>query len=385
MKLFREKHLPREEYIKLPLKDRLIKLSKTEDERATKLHKDLISVDMVNLSVLHYDYDEYHGKKYPIDRVRNSGLTCLSETIEPLPDPLSTIREINQYVNFFERQTGINIAYSTDDIRKAKKEGKQVVWLSLEMDASQAIGLGIAPKDMGEGSLKFNTSPENKIYPSLANLEILHKLGVRRFSAIFNYRNYIGDGCLEISDSGLSYYGLAFIEKMNKVSMITDMSHWGEESSFDAIKASNKPLVISHAGARALVPKNRRLKSDELIIALAEAGGIVGVCGIPNYLAQTKRQGVKNMMDHIDHIVNLVGVDHVGIGTDNIFGDHAPLGAYYMKKMGMKIAAEYMEGIESLEEWPNIVRGLVLRGYSDQEIEKIIGGNALRVMDKVTK
>ena len=175
------------------------------------------------------------------------------------------------------------------------------------------------------------------------------------------------------------------LEKMNKVSMITDMSHWGEESSFDAIEASNKPLVISHAGARALVPKNRRLKSDELIIALAEAGGIVGVCGIPNYLAQTKRQGVKNMMDHIDHIVNLVGVNHVGIGTDNIFGDHAPLGAYYMKKMGMKIAAEYMEGIESLEEWPNIVRGLVLRGYSDQEIEKIIGGNALRVMDKVTK
>ena len=218
-------------------------------------------------------------------------------------------------------------------------------------------------------------------------INVLYRLGVRRFDAIANYRGYLGDGCLERYDSGLSRYGLAFVERMNEVGMLIDTSHWGEKSTLDAIEVSNGPILISHAGARALVPKNRRLKSDELIHELSEKGGLIGVCGIPNYLAQTSRQGVKDMIDHIDYIVNLVGVDYVGIGTVIVWGHHASLGVHrhYIHHMGMRVAAEYMEGIESLEEWPNIIRGLVMSGYSDVEIEKILGGNALRVMEKVIK
>lgn len=377
--MLRDDYLSREEYLKLPFEDRLIRLDKTEDERASELNEKLISIDLHSLTYHSFSEDERH-RSYPRDRVRNSGLTCLSETVDdfghnPHHEFHIVARDVWFYTEFFTNQPDMQIAYCAEDIREGKKHGKQSVLISIEMDGSQVIG----------PSLMYKRGTPEEHYPFLDRIDVLHRLGVRRFDAIANYRGYLGDGCLERYDSGLSRYGLAFVGRMNDVGMMIDTSHWGEKSTFDAIEASRDPLLISHAGARALVPRNKRLKSDELIQALAEKEGIIGVCGIPNYLAQTKRQGIWDMMDHLDYIVNLVGVDHVGIGTDIVWGHHASLGVHrhYIHHMRMEVAAEYMEGIESLEEWPNIVRGLVTRGYSDREIEKIIGGNALRVMDEV--
>lgn len=379
---FNREYMPREEYVKLPFEDRLIKISKTEDERATELHEKLVSVDLHCLTVDPFSDKKDAGRTYPRERVRNSGLTCLFETVDdfghnPNHEFQIVVRDVWSYNEFFPKQPDMNVAYCADDIRKAKKEGKQAVLISIEMDGSQVIGPGIMYK---------RGTPEEH-YPFLDRVDILYKLGVRRLDAIANYRSYLGDGCLERYDSGLSYYGLAFVERMNKAGMMIDTSHWGEKSTFDAIEASKDPILISHAGARALVPKNKRLKSDELIKALTEKGGLIGVCGIPNYLAQTRRQGVEDVMDHVDYIVDLVGVDHVAIGTDVVWGHHAahPIHRHYITHMGMEVSAEYMEGIESLEEWPNITWGLVSRGYSDREIGKIVGGNALKVMDKIIK
>lgn len=377
-----EKYLLREEYVKLPFAERLIELSESEDERAKELNEKLISVDLHSLTYHPFSDNEAEARPYPRDRVRNSGLTCISETVDdfgqnPHHEFQIVARDVWHYTDFFPKQQGMRIALSADDIREAKRDGEQSVLVSIEMDGSQVIG----------PSIMYNRGTPEEHYPFLDRIDVLYRLGVRRFDAIANYMGYLGDGCLERSDSGLSLYGLAFVERMNDVGMMIDTSHWGERSTFDAIEVSKSPLLISHAGARALVPKNRRLKSDELIQALAEKGGLIGVCGIPNYLAQTKRQGVEDMVDHVDHIVDLVGVDHVGIGTDIVWGHHASLGVHrhYIIHMGMEVAAEYMEGMESLEEWPNITRALVSRGYSDGEIEKIIGGNALRVMDEVIR
>jgi len=382
MRIDMHRPLPREEYIKLPFKERLIHLSEEDDKRAMELQKSLISIDLHSLSINPFDKDEYEGKNYPRDRVRNSGLTCISETIEaglriPTYDFQSTVEVVKWYVDFFKRQPGMCVALSGNDIRLAKKRGEQAILLSIEMDASQFVGPGIM--------LKRGTPDE--YYPSLDNIDKFYKLGVRRMNSIHNYRNHLGDGCLERYDSGLSYYGLAFLERMNEVGIICDMSHWGEKSSFDAIEASKGPLLISHAGARSLFPKNKRLKTDELIKALAEKEGLIGVCGIPNYLAPGEEQGVTDLLNHIDYLVKLVGVDHVGIGTDIIWGHHAvlPVTRHYLIHMGIEPKTEYMVGIESLEEWPNITRGLVKRGYSDSDIGKIIGGNALRLMDHVIK
>ncbi len=115
----------------------------------------------------------------------------------------------------------------------------------------------------------------------------------------------------------------------------------------------------------------------------------MGISAIPNQLSRNAEQGIQDMLNHIDYIVNLIGVDHIAIGLDNVFGDHveyhrqAAQTTFKLEYIGQELNAPYMYGIESPEEWPNITRGLVSRGYSDDEIEKIIGGNALRVIQEV--
>jgi len=372
-----ERHRTREEYLKQPFEERLIKLEPPQDERARELCERLVTIDLHCLS---YHQFSDHESPYPRDRARNSGLTCFLETVDNFghnPDHEYRLasEDVQRFTHFFPEQQGMDVAYDASDVRRSKEAGRQTVMVSMEMDGSQVIGPGIMYK---------RGTPEEH-YPFLERIDALHGLGLRRFDPIKNFRNYIGDGCLERHDSGLSHYGLAVVERMNRVGMIVDTSHWGERSTLDAIEASEDPILVSHAGARALVPRNVRLKSDEVIHALAERGGIIGICGIPNYLSQETRQGVEDMVAHVDYIVDLVGVDHVAIGTDIVWGDHAalPIHRHYIERMNMKVAAAYMEGIESLEEWPNIVRSLVHNGYSDIEIGRIVGENALRLMSMV--
>ena len=372
-----ERYRTREEYLRLPFEDRLIRLEPSQDERARGLCERLVTIDLHCLS--YHQFSDHEGL-YPRDRVSNSGLTCLLETVDNFghnPDHEYRLasEDVRRFTSFFPEQQGMGIAYDASDIRKAKESGRQTVMVSMEMDGSQVIGPGIM----------YERGTPGEHYPFLERIDALHGLGLRRFDPIKNFRNYIGDGCLERYDSGLSHYGLAVVERMNRVGMIVDTSHWGERSTLDAIEGSKDPVLISHAGARALVPRNARLKSDTVIHALAEKNGVIGVCGIPNYLSQEKRQGVEDMAAHIDHIVDLVGVEHVAIGTDIVWSDHAalPIHRHYIERMDMRVAAIYMEGIESIEEWPNIIRCLVHHGYSDDEISRIVGENALKLMTRV--
>ena len=372
-----ERYRTREEYLRLPFEERLIKLEPSQDERARGLCERLVTVDLHCLS--YHQFSDHEGP-YPRDRVSNSGLTCLLETVDNFghnPDHEYRLasEDVRRFTSFFPEQQEMGIAYDASDIRKAKEAGRQTVMVSMEMDGSQVIGPGIM----------YERGTPGEHYPFLERIDALHGLGLRRFDPIKNFRNYMGDGCLERYDSGLSHYGLAVVERMNRVGMIVDTSHWGEQSTLDAIESSKDPVLISHAGARALVPRNARLKSDTVIHALAEKDGVIGVCGIPNYLSQEKRQGVDDMVAHIDYIVDLVGVEHVAIGTDIVWGDHAalPIHRHYIERMDMRVAAAYMEGIESIEEWPNIIRCLVHHGYSDDEISRIVGENVLKLMTRV--
>jgi len=206
---------------------------------------------------------------------------------------------------------------------------------------------------------------------------------------VFNTRNYVGDGCGERTNAGLSYLGLELVEKMNELGMLIDLSHCGVQTTLDAIEASKDPVFCNHVGARALYPTMKRLKTDQELLALAKKGGLAGVSAIPNQLSGNAEQGIEDMLNHIDYFVNLIGVDHVAIGLDIVFGDHveyhrrAAKTTFKLSYIGQGLEAPYMYGIESPEEWPNITRGLVARGYSDDDITKILGGNALRLIKEV--
>jgi membrane dipeptidase len=350
--------MTREEYLRLPLEERLIKLPAEEDERAERLFKDLVTVDLHThiFGSLEFSFD--------YDLVRQTGITCFFEAVPVLSEEFhEAVELLARYQSVVARQPGLVLATRAEDIRNAKKSGLQAVMFQLE---PQALGR------------------------KLERVELFYGLGIRMMLLTFNTRNFVGDGCGEDTDAGLSRFGRELIERLNAAGILIDLSHCGIKTSLDAIAASRAPVVFNHTGARALNPPCARLITDEQIRAVADKGGLVGISAIPNQLSSRPEQGIDDVLDHIDYVVRLVGVEHVAIGLDNTFHDqvamHRKLQAERpeeFKRLGITLVADFMYGIESPIEWKNIIRGLVARGYKDEEIAKIVGGNALRVIEEV--
>jgi len=350
--------LSREKYLELPLEERFVPLGDEESKRANELFEKLVTVDMhthIFGSVhFHFEYEP----------VRQSGVTCCFEAVPALPEDFDESMELlGRYRSIVEAEPGLVTALRAENIRQAKRDGNQAVMYQLE------------PQTIGR---------------DLDRIDIAYGLGIRMMLLTFNTRNYVGDGCSERTDSGLSYLGIEMVERLNDIGILIDLSHCGVQTSLDAAQFSRDPVLFNHTGARALNPACTRLKSDEQLRAVADKGGLIGISAIPNQLSNKPEQGIEDMLNHIGYVVNLVGIDQVIIGLDNTFHDqvafHRKLAASRsvdLEKSGIVLAADYMYGIESPLEWRNIVRGLVSRGYSDGDIEKIVSGNALRVMEEV--
>jgi membrane dipeptidase len=350
--------LSRDEYLKLPLEERLIKLDPEQHERAERLFEELITVDlhthMFGSLDFHFDYE----------LVRQTGITCCFEAVPGIPEDFEdSIKLLGKYLYLVSKEPGLVLATSAGDIRRAKEERRQAFMFQLE------------PQTVGE---------------RLELVDVAYGMGARMMLLTFNTRNYVGDGCAERTDSGLSYFGIALVEKLNELGILIDLSHCGIQTTLDAIKHSKAPVLCNHTGARALYPRCKRLKTDDELKALADKGGVVGVSAIPNQLSGNPEQGIEDVLNHVDYIVKLIGIDHVAIGTDIVFHDQvaahrsmAKSKPFDLERLGITLAADYMYGIESPLEWKNIIRGLVARGYSDEEIAKIVGGNALRIIEEV--
>jgi membrane dipeptidase len=348
--------ISREEYLKIPLKDRFIKLDKDQEARAEALHRDSLVIDL-HTHILDEEFDAW------IDPIQRSQVNGMFEAVAAVDEdfPLS-MYNLGRFMKEGEKHPDFVPAFRAQDFLEAREQGKQAVMFQLE------------PQSFGR---------------KLDRMEIAYGLGIRMALLVFNTRNYVGDGCGERTNAGLSYLGLELVQLMNELGMLIDLSHCGIQTTLDAIEASEDPVICNHVGARALYPRMKRLKTDEELKALAGKGGIAGVSAIPNQLSGNEEQGIEDMLNHIDYIVELIGVDHVAIGLDIVFGDHveyhrqAAKTTFKLDYIGQGLDAPYMYGIESPEEWPNITRGLVARGYSDDEIRKILGGNALRIIAEV--
>jgi len=353
--------IPRDEYLKIPLKDRFISLDEDQEARAEQLHRDSLIIDihtcMLEDRLVQQDFFEN------VPRIQRSGINGFIEEVIPFDEEFGPSMETLGRFRFkVEKHPDFMPAFRAQDFIHAKGSGKQAVMFGLE------------PQSFGR---------------DLDRVAIAYGLGIRVALLTLNTRNYIGDGCGERTNAGLSYLGLDLVEQMNELGMLIDLSHCGSQTTLDAIEASSDPVMCNHIGARALYPQLKRLKTDEELVALANKGGLAGVSAIPNQLSRNAEQGIEDMLNHIDYIVNLIGIDHVAIGTDILFGDQVEVHRQTDKTLlkldyyGQELNAPYMYGIESPEEWPNITRGLVSRGYSDDEIRKILGGNALRIIQEV--
>lgn len=238
-------------------------------------------------------------------------------------------------------------------------------------------------------ALEAATMIENEV----DRLDVLYGFGVRQMGIAYSEANTLGSGLKERGDGGLTYFGERAVARMNKLGIAIDISHSGDRTCVDVIKASTMPVFITHAGARGLWPTNR-MKTDETIIECAKRGGVIGIEAAPHTTIspQHPKHSLDSVMDHFQYCVDLVGIDHVSFGPDTLFGDHVGLHDAFSSNLSIGQAhghvdyekQPYVDGIENpAEEFYNIIGWLVKNGYSDDEIRKVVGGNTMRVLEEV--
>jgi len=251
-----------------------------------------------------------------------------------------------------------------EDIRRAHRENKRGIILNFQ----NTTHFGLA----------------------LKRLELFYRLGIRIVQLTYNMRNFVGDGCTERTDAGLSHFGLELVRRLNDMGVLIDLSHCGTQTAWDAIRTSRQPVAFTHTFCKALSGHDRG-KTDDLLKAVADTGGYVGILVVPFFIAGGPEVSLATFADHVAHAVEVCGIDHVGVGTD--WG--AVLPPEVADKLNQEMGAigfrpehrvdwnAKLPDYQSWEDWPNITRRLVERGFSDEEVQKILGLNFLRVFEQV--
>jgi membrane dipeptidase len=353
-------------------------------ERAEQVHRVATVVDALDVSL----FDAAHFRK-----MQRGGITAANATIiMPTANFRQAVDQILEFEQLIERCADqVMPVHTVRDVETAKATGK--VGLIYGFQNATAI----------EGDLRL--------------LKVFHRLGVRIIQLTYMTANNIGVGCLEPHDAGLTLFGRAVVREMNRIGLLIDLSHVGERTCLDAVEVSSTPVAITHACARGLVDHPRN-KSDEVIRAVAERGGVMGITSLPDFVCHFDR-GETPTLEHylrqIDYVVNLVGIDHVGIGMDYVEGQSSDF-VYGQNWGGAVTQAEPVDLLEIVDRlgagqetsvaadgssarppaiWPRpyairdssemlrVTEGLLGAGYGEAEVVKILGGNWMRVFGAV--
>ena len=319
----------------------------------TNLHDDLIVIDALEAS---------NWDRGLLEELRAGGVTAVHVTLVFWEDARATLDNIGRWHRLFERHGDLVMPVTTAaDIETAKKAGKTGIIFGFQ-----------------------NCSP---IEDDLALVQVFHELGVRIMQLTYNNQSLIGAGCYEKTDAGISRFGRQVIAEMNRVGMIVDLSHSAERTSLEAIDISARPVAITHANPLSF-HQGLRNKSDELLKALAGRGGMLGFSTYPFHIG-----GPDTTLDAfcgmIADTVDLLGIDHVGFGTDmcrKLTADYLDWmrSGRWSKEIESGEASTAGGGWPDWPEWfrtpadfPNMTRGLADKGFSPEEVAKIMGGNWL--------
>jgi membrane dipeptidase len=329
-------------------------------DKSIELHKNSIIIQALDFT----PENKFTIEIYPA--LKASGITAMNLTIaRPHYNFQETLSSLYHYFSVIDNigHHKIQVCKKTDDIRRAKKSDKIAIILGLQ-----------------------NAKPIND---NIQLLTILSKLGIRIIQLTYQNRNLIGDGCNEKKDCGLTNFGEQVVSEMNRLGLLIDLSHVGPQTSLDAIDYSNKPCAFTHTCSKALF-NHMRNKTDEQFLALSEKGGVIGIAAYSPFYHHNLRPTIEDYLDQIYYVVNLVGINHVGIGLDLVY-DRDPEFHERVRKSYPEVVTSfqwdtiYPEGLESITKLHNITFGLVNRGYSNQDIEKILGLNFLRLFNEVWK
>jgi membrane dipeptidase len=230
-----------------------------------------------------------------------------------------------------------------------------------------------------------NASP----FEQVEDVATFHSFGLRCAQLTYNSQNRIGSGSTDRADGGVSSYGAAIVEAMNNVGMLVDVSHSGDRTTLDAVELSKQPIAFTHGNCRALA-QHPRNKTDEAIRALAAKDGVMGITGVRMFVRTEEPTNIGHMADHIEHVARLVGIEHVGIGSDaDLNGyDDMPADQYEQLKGAYTSAYAFRDkidtdGFDHPRKVYDLTEELIRRGHSDADIALILGGNFRRLLGTV--
>ncbi len=380
-----------------------VPLSKTEEERFMELveksvimdlhaHPDISPEDPHQIRAM-----DREGRNFiAYEALAQSGLDCVFDNMMDGSsfintkhgwDWNSTIHDLGMRLCDIAHQEMIIHCKKASDIEYAHEKGK-IAWVAV-LESASCI--------------------ENEV----DRLDILYGLGVRSIGINYSESNMLGSGLKEHMDSGLTDFGYDALVRMNKLGFLVDVSHTSDQTALETIELSKDPIIISHAGVRELTPTTRMFP-DEVIQALGENEGAMAIEAAPNLTTTEKHplHSIDSYMEHIEYCIDLIGINHVGCGPDSNYGDHVGLyltniensgklglGHYHRpskekvsKYLGIDMNVEqlkelkYVRGMENPSEClQNVCRWMIKNGYSNTEIQKVIGENGLRLVKKVWK
>jgi membrane dipeptidase len=318
------------------------------------LHDDLIVIDGLIVSSW--------GPRV-FGALRAGGITAANCTCSIWEDLAASMRAIADWKTWFRDHAGqIRQVYTTEDIRRCKREGKTGIILGWQ-----------------------NTSGFGDYLPLV---QVYRELGLRIVQLTYNTANSVGSGCYETHDGGLTDFGRELVTEFNRLGILIDLSHVGPKTSADAIAFSQQPVAYSHCLPAAL-KSHPRNKSDEQLRSIADKSGFVGVTMFSPFLKRGGASGIDDYIEAMEYVMNVVGEDQVGIGTDFTEGHGAEFFRYitHDKGYGRKLTEfgeiNNPEGLQHIRDFPNLTAALERRRWPERRIRKIMGENWARLLKQV--
>ncbi|MFK5921243.1 MAG: membrane dipeptidase [Verrucomicrobiota bacterium] len=309
-----------------------------------------------------------------------SGVSCIFQNAgEEGQDPMILIKRLANFTYLTDMMKDFIVKAATpDDIEAAWKAGKRSLYLT---------GNGVPITQA------WVSVPDEMRY-----IRVFFELGIRMMHITYNRRNMIGDGCAEPANGGLSDFGRSAVKELNRIGVIADVAHSGWQTSLETAQVSEQPMVASHTTCKS-INEHIRSKPDKVIKAIADTGGYIGICCIPSFLNAKHDGDISAMLNNIDYVKKKFGVEHVTIGTDvayssrnskaeNKKGGPAPRTSKPWRSLwpeGSLGSNAKASQTMAWTNWPLFTVGMVQRGYSDEDIQKILAGNVMRVARAVLK
>lgn len=306
-----------------------------------------------------------HFNSSVLEELRRAGVTCVTSTLGFWETAIESLDAIAWWRDLERENADIMaIAYTAKDVEAAHAKGLI------------AVVLGFQNATLFDGRIHF--------------VELFADLGVRVVQLTYNNQNDFGGSCYEAEDSGLSRFGRELVHEMNRAGILVDLSHVGNRTTLDAIRHSKKPVAITHANPDSVFP-HKRNKTDDVIQALKDNGGVIGCACYRNITGDEYCASVDKWCELVARTVEIAGIDHVGIGTDRSH-NHGPADYDWMRKGRWTRGVDYGAGsparpgkvppadwLKDLSGLGTIAGGLSRAGFNPEEVDKITHKNWLRV------